>query len=157
MTVDYGVRRRRGWLPLGAVIGAVTLTAAVAGVVEHDALAKRRALNFAAAAELTVTGAACPQLSAREFAARRLSAPQVFEYRDIAVGRKVGHVSCGALAYRGGRSLFTFPVCQFTGPVTLRVKTPKGEFFFAPGVGQPATISVPHGVPRCVLASHFTL
>jgi hypothetical protein len=159
MAVDYGVRRkgRRTALPLSAVAAAVTVTALIAGVAEHGAMAKKRALNIEAAREWTVSGPPCPAVTARQFVQRGLKAPQAFEYDDVVIGRQFGHVSCGALAYDGGRSLSSYPVCQFTGPGVLRVRTRKGEFFFEPGPGKPATISIPHGVPACVLASHFTL
>jgi hypothetical protein len=159
MAADYGVRRkgRRMALPMTAVAGAVAVTAVIAGLAEHGAIAKRRALNVAAAKEWTISGPPCPAITARQFVQRGLKAPQAFEYDGLVIGRQFGHVSCGALAYDNGRSLSTYPVCQFTGPGVLRVQTRKGEFFFEPGLGKPATISIPHGVPACVLASHFTL
>ena len=65
-------------------------------------------------------------------------------------------MSCAMIAYNSGRGFGTFPVCQFTSPASLLVKTRRGEFYFAPGIGQPATVSVPHGLPQCVMNSKFT-
>ena len=47
----------------------------------------------------------------------------------------------------------SYPVCQFDRPGDLRVRTVKGEWRFRPGPGHPATVSAPHGVARCVLAT----
>jgi hypothetical protein len=155
---DYGARtRERPVLPLPAIGIALGLTAAIAGAAEHYSLSKRAELGEATAREWTITGSPCPAVSAADFVRRKLQAPQSFAYDDAVFGRRFGHVSCGAVADHGGRGLRSYPVCQFTSPAVLRVKTPKGEFFFAPGVGKPATISIPHGVPRCVMASNFRL
>ena len=70
--------------------------------------------------------------------------------------RRFGHMSCAMITNDGGRGLGTFPVCQFTSPASLLVRTPRGEFYFAPGIGQPATVSVPPGLPQCVMNSNFT-
>lgn len=158
MTADYGSRARgAARAPLVIFGAALALAAAIVGAVEVHLLALKRTANLAAASQWEVTGPPCPSLTAREFLQRKLKTPQAFAYDDLVIGRAFGHVSCGAAGNDHGRSVFTHPVCQFTGPGALRVQTPKGEFFFAPGPGRPATLSVEHGTPACVLASHFTL
>lgn len=158
MSIDYGLRRRpRDRLPMPAIVAGVALTALIGGAVEIHLAMLKTAANAAAASEWEVEGPPCPRFTAQQFARQGLSAPKVFGYDDLVIGRAVGHVSCGAAGDDHGRARSTHPVCEFTGPAALRVKTPKGEFFFAPGVGRPATVSVEHGVSRCVLASHFTI
>jgi hypothetical protein len=57
----------------------------------------------------------------------------------------------------GGTGLTHDQMCQFTSPSVLAVTTPKGTFYFNPGVGQPASLIIEHDQPRCILASRFTL
>jgi hypothetical protein len=157
MVGDYGatMRRRRG--VAAAAFGAVAVTATIVGVLEFHLIQLKHAANQAGAAQWDVAGPPCPSLNATQFVQRGLTAPQAFAYNDLVIGRKVGHASCGAAGDDHGRSLWTHEVCEFTGPVVLRVKSPKGEFFFEPGVGQPATVAMSHGVPHCVMGSNFTI
>jgi hypothetical protein len=37
------------------------------------------------------------------------------------------------------------------------VRTPRGDWYFETGPGQPATVSARHGEARCVLASNYTM
>lgn len=109
------------------------------------------------AREAAVEGPPCPELSAAAFEARKLKRFKATFYEGVTFGRQFGHMDCSALRYGGGWSGETYPVCQFTGPALLQVKTDKGEWFYAPGPGNPATVATPHGQARCVMDSNFTM
>lgn len=155
MGVDYGVRpaRRIPWL---TIIGVALAVLIVGGMMANELL-KRRALAIATAKEWSIAGPPCPTITAAEFTARKFRLRQTFDYGGATFARSAGHVSCASVADKGGKGLGSFPVCQFTSPAVVKVTTAKGEFFFVPGAGQPATVSAPHGVAACVMASKFTL
>ena len=141
------------------------LTIAVAGVIFLGFAAwlyggdylRQRELALGRAGEAKVEGPPCPQFTAAQFAARKLTIRRVTNYEGVIFGRQFGHMDCRALRYGAGWGTETYPVCQFTSPGAVTVKTEKGEWFFAPGPGQPATVAVPRGEARCVLDSNFTL
>jgi len=118
---------------------------------------RQRDLAFARAAEAKVEGPPCPQLTAAEFAARKLRIARLTNYEDVIFGRQFGHMNCSSLRYGAGWGTAIYPVCQFTSPSALYVKADKGEWFFAPGPGQAATVAVPRGEARCVMDSNFRL
>jgi hypothetical protein len=105
-----------------------------------------------------IDGPPCPTGSEAEFLARRYHrGPRRFDYEGVTFFRRWGHVSCAPVYEDGGRSTRFYPVCQFTGPGQLLIRTRKGDWYFSPGPGQPATISAQHGQARCVMASNFTM
>jgi len=118
---------------------------------------KDRTAALALARELAVEGPPCPSLTRAEFETRGVKAGKTLDYAGVTASRQFGHVSCSQLRYGEGWSPASYVVCQFTSPNMLRVETPKGEWYFAPGMGQPATISTPHDEAFCVMASKFTL
>jgi hypothetical protein len=79
--------------------------------------------------------------------------PYVFEYNGVTFGRYFGIADCSVAASKTGLGLDSYDVCQFTGPSTLYVKTPRGEFYFSPGVGHKASVMTEGGVARCVMAA----
>lgn len=118
---------------------------------------RQRDFAFARASQAKVEGPPCEQLTAAQFAARKLKAPKATNYEGVIFARQFGHMDCSALRYGSGWGTATYPTCQFTSPAALRVKTDKGEWFFAIGPGRPATVAVPHGEARCVIGSNFRL
>jgi len=152
------LRRRRltAGQKVTIVLAAATFLAFAAWLYAGSYLRQREAALFRAQ-EAAVGGLPCPQLTAAEFAARRLTASKATNYEGVIFARQYGHMDCRALRYGGGWGTETYPVCQFTSPNVLRITTPKGEWFYAPGPGQPATVGAPHGQARCVMASNFTL
>jgi hypothetical protein len=155
MSSDFGDRRRRAprrspqvWLVLVATIG---LCGAVVGTV----LLRNRDQQMAEARALAIDGPPCAALTEAAFGAARLTAPRTFVYDQLHFGRAAGHVSCSQVGENGGTAFGAVTVCQFTSPAALTVRTPKGAWFFSPGVGHPATVFVDKDVPRCVLASKF--
>ncbi|MET0273307.1 MAG: hypothetical protein ABW360_09975 [Phenylobacterium sp.] len=152
---DYRVRpaRKIPWVYIVTAILGVVLLAWLGGAE----FMKRRAAALVTAKEWAIDGDPCPTITAAEFAAKNYRLRMSFDYGGAQFARAAGHVSCAAVAYKGGKGLGEFPVCQFTSPAVVRVVTKQGEFYFVPGVGKPATVSVPHGVGACVLNSTFTL
>lgn len=128
-----------------------------AGWLYGGSYLRQRDFAITRASEATVLGPPCETLTAAAFAARKLTAPKATNYEGVIFARRFGHMQCSALRYGGGWSSETYPVCQFTSPAALHVKTDKGEWFFAPPPGQPATVAIPHGQARCVLGSNFRL
>ncbi len=157
MSSDFGARRRAApkrslkvWLVI--LMAASLMMAIVVGVIVRNREAK-----IATAREWAISGEPCPTLTPEAFRAGGFKAPQMFKYDAYAFGRRAGHVDCNAVGTKGGKGLGSVVICQFTSPIVLTVKTPRGEYVFNPGVGHAATVQVEDGAPRCVLASKFTV
>ncbi|WP_293907191.1 hypothetical protein [Phenylobacterium sp.] len=148
-------RRTRGEI-LVMVMGGLIALGVPTGLLVANFL-KVRAANIQLAHEWSIDGHPCPQVSKAEFAARRLKAPKGVLYSNATLFRQFGHMECSPITYDGGTGLGAYAVCQFTGPNVLKVTTSKGEWYFVPGMGQPATIATPHDIAHCVMASNFTM
>jgi hypothetical protein len=151
-------RRRRltGGQKLAMAAGALVFLGFAGWLYGGDYL-RQRELALGRAGEAKVEGPPCPPATAAGLAARRMKVRKLTNYEGVIFGRQFGHMDCRTLRYGAGWGTAIYPVCQFTSPSALSVKTDKGEWFFAPGPGQPATVAVPHGRPRCVMDSNFTL
>jgi hypothetical protein len=149
---EYGRVRKIG---VAHVIGAVIASAALAGVLAYN-FVQTRDKDVAVAQAWKIDGPPCPSLTKVEFTARGYKAPKSFDYDDVTIARKAGNVSCQDLK-RAGMGLGHDQACQFTGPAALVVTTRKGEFFYVPEVGKPATVFVHDGAPRCIMGGKFTL
>jgi hypothetical protein len=151
--------RRRGFTAgqWAAVALGVALFLGFAGWLYGGSYMRQREAALSRAAESKVEGPPCPAISRAEFEARRLKRFKATLYEGVVFGRQFGHMDCRALRYGGGWGTSTYPVCQFTGPGLLQVKTRQGEWFYAPGPGQPATAGAPRGQARCVMGSNFTI
>jgi len=154
-TSRYGGSQVRR-LGVAHVIGALVASGAVAGLLVFN-FTQHRDTNVAANKDWAITGPPCPSLSKAEFTAKGYKAPKSFDYDDVKMARKAGHASCQDLQTNGGKGFSHDQACQFTSPAALIITTPKGEFFYTPEVGHPATVYVHEGVPRCVLGGKFTL
>jgi hypothetical protein len=154
-TSRYGGSQVRR-LGVAHVIGAVVASGAVAGLLVFN-FTQQRQSSVAANKAWAITGPPCPSLTGAEFIAKGYKAPKSFDYDDVKMARKAGHASCQDLQTNGGKGFSHDQACQFTSPAALIITTPKGEFFYTPEVGQPATVYVHEGVPRCVLGGKFTL
>ena len=152
-TRDYGAVRR---FSPAHVIGAVVVLTAGIGLVTFQVIRDRDA-NVARAKAWDIKGPPCPLLSQAEFQAKRYTALKTFDYDGTTIGRTAGDASCSDVKSGGGKGFPTDKVCQFTSPATLTVTSKAGSWFFVPGVGQPASLAIHHNVPRCVMASKFTL
>ena len=149
---DYGAVARFG---IPHVIGAVIVLTLAMGFLAYNFVRDRNA-HIATAQAWDIKGPPCPQVSAANWAARRLKAPKVFDYDGTQLARWSGDASCSDVKDKGGTGFGTDKVCQFTNPTVLAVTTPAGTTYYEPGVAQPATLSLHRDIPRCVLASKFT-
>ena len=150
MTRDYGVRSTRGDVPLGsaAAIGVGLIALAMVPV----GMAQQRQDRQAAVAEARVwmaPGPPCPVVS-------RLTdigfAPSLrtVQFDDVRFGRAYSYMMCSDVADDGGRGQGFLSVCRFNDPMVIEVATPKSHLIFLTRT-RPATVSVDHGQPRCVL------
>ena len=143
---------KRGGLGFGAV--AIVIVLLVGAPAAYFGWQRHIEKATALAREWTIAGPPCPSITSQAYRAGPVKASQTFALGEVSFGRAFGHVSCSYIASDGGRGMDDYPVCQFTSPAVLHVATPKGEFYFAPSTG-PATVSVPKGVPQCVMAGNF--
>lgn len=155
MTLTPGDLARR--VPRWVWVLAVLAPAASAVWYATHHLSELQRTKIAEATAWKIEGPACPPLAPAEFLKGRKRAPRYFAYEGVRFYRRSGYVDCAAIYYDGGRSDRFYPVCQFTSPGQVMVRTKKGEWYFDPGVGQPATVSTPHDEARCVMASRVTL
>jgi hypothetical protein len=157
--MDLGFRKRRRRTAAEKVVIAIVAVGAVGfplGVATRDYLNNRTdALTLAR--EWEIYGPPCEPLTKAQFEARGLKVTKGTVYEDAQFYRQFGHMSCSGLRYGAGWGTTLYPVCQFTSPKALKVVTTKGEWYFAPGTGQPVTVAAPHGEVRCVLAANFTI
>jgi hypothetical protein len=152
-TRRFSTVRRFG---IAHVIGAVVMITAGIGLVTFQFVKDRNA-HIATAKAWDIQGPPCPALTQAEFTAKRYTALKTFPYDDVTIGRTAGDASCSDVKENGGMGFGTDRVCQFTSPATLTVVSPAGSWFFVPGAGQPSTLIIHKGAPRCVMASKFTL
>lgn len=140
---------------LWGLIGAAVATVAVWQT--HSFLSLQRG-RIDDAKAWTITGPPCPTEAKDVFLQPHKKGPKRVDYEDVTIFRRFGHISCAPIYENGGRGRRFYPVCQFTGPGELLVRDGKGrEWTFAPGPGQPATISMESGQAHCVMASKFTI
>jgi hypothetical protein len=141
---------------MAQVVGAVVVITVAVGFLAFNFVQGRKA-SVGTAKAWDIQGPPCPALTEAQFTEGRHTAKKTFDYDGIVIGRLAGDASCSDVKDSGGKGFLNDKVCQFTSPVTLTVKTKAGRYFFVPDVGQPATLAIHHDVPRCVLASKFTL
>jgi len=159
MSLDYGGPRRRRPLWATALIGGAVLTLAVVGgglgydwyLHQTQAVAESRSLTAA----FDIKGAPCPTLTPAAYAAQGAKPRMIFEFQKVQFARRFGHADCAVVAYRDAAGTGGHPVCQFTAPALLVITVGGLESYFAPDIGVPATVSVKHGRPRCVLATRL--
>jgi hypothetical protein len=138
------------------VAGGAALALGVVALIVTPDFIKHRREAVAMAKAWTIVGPPCPAINSEAFHLRS-SKPHGFDYDGVVFVRGAGHVSCQDVGTAGGRGLGTYPVCQFTSPGVLHIKAKGREAYFAPGPGQPATISLADGAIRCAMGSNFTL
>ena len=139
------------------IIGGVLLVG-IGGSVLHFlwlTITANHESSVAEAKAWTIEGPPCPTVTAEAFQAQNLKPRHTSDYREIKFARAYGHLECRQIKNDGGQGLGSHTVCQFTSPAVLHVTTSKGDFFFLPGVGRPATVAIEDGVARCVLAGDY--
>ena len=133
------------------MLGAAIVVGMVAtGIAAHLRRANAIAASAASVDPAVLAGDPCPTLTKADYEARGAKAKQAFITNDIRYDRRYGHADCSIVKAGGAGNDFV-PVCQFSGPAQLVVTTGKGAFYFAPGVGRPATVATRDGVPTCVI------
>jgi hypothetical protein len=150
---DRGALRRFG---IAHVIGAVVVTGVVIAGAALE-IAKDRNANIATAKAWDIQGPPCPTLTPAQWTAAHQAAPKSFDFDGTTLARWSGDASCADVHDKGGKGFGVDKVCQFANPLVIRVTSPAGTFYFNPGIAQPATVTIHKNVPRCVMASKFTL
>jgi len=98
-------------------------------------------------------GPACQPLTEAAYLAMPRPADRLFTYGGTVFGRRFGHVECDMAGGEGLSLGRVYPVCRFTAPAVITVRTAAGTTYFAPGVGRPAVVSLKDGKPSCVLGT----
>ena len=109
------------------------------------------ALNPTAAKPAPITGAPCPTVADGRFT-EPMRPSIAFRFNDVAFTRALGHADCSG---DGTATKNAPPVCQFSGPAELIVKTAGATAYFEPGAGKSVTVSIVNGTPKCVMASPY--
>ncbi len=105
------------------------------------------------AASWTVDGPPCPTIGAAAFKQLENQPASPFDFRGLHGEMTNGTVNCEIIDYDHGRKTASFPVCQFAAAYGLHVAGPKGDLYFAPGVGHTTNLSLAGGNVRCVLGA----
>lgn len=132
------------------LIGAVGVGVIVLAVGNHLRRATIIEQSTASLPAGALEGEPCAVMTKAEYEARGAKAVHAFITNDIRYERRYGHAACSIVKAGGAGNDFV-PVCQFSGPAQVVVTTDKGAFYFAPGVGRPATVATRDGVPTCVI------
>lgn len=138
--------------PAAAAWIGVLVAVGMVGAIVYGGVSKSRQDAADKAAKWESQGPVCELLAALP-AGERMSS-NVTQVQDVQFRRASGHVACTEIGDDQGRSDRLVPVCQFTSPSVVEVKTPKGTFVFRPGPGLPATIIVRAGQPECASAGN---
>jgi hypothetical protein len=147
MPLDYGAQRkpRRGVVIIsGAILGILAIGALILTTL-HD-----REARIAEAKAWTVRGPPCAPGAGVAWDAAD-APPQIVDFGKARFVRGHGATRCAEIGYDGGRSDDVFPVCQFDHPGRLEITTDHGATRFQLGPLDPATVSIEHGVARCVV------
>jgi hypothetical protein len=101
-----------------------------------------------------IVGPPCPQVVNARYR-QPLSPVNAFDWNGVRFGRRFGEAECSAVAHKSLLGNGYEHLCQFSSPAVLSVVTPKGAFYFEPGLGQEVSVFVADGVARCVMASPY--
>ena len=134
-------------LMLMGAVGVGVIVLAVGNHLRRATIIEQSTANLPAGA---MEGEPCAVMTKAEYEARGAKAAHAFITNDIRYERRYGHADCSIVKAGGAGNDFV-PVCQFSGPAQVVVTTDKGAFYFAPGVGRPATVATRDGVPTCVI------
>jgi len=146
--------RSAGQMVGGAVAALILVGGGIYAWFDFSHASKKEA---ARAAEWDIAGPPCPEMTAADFAKTGYRLRNDFAYEGVQFRMAAGHADCDLKGYNTLTRTGGAPACQFTSPNALSVRTDKGEQFFVPGVGKPATVTVEGGRARCVAASNFKL
>ena len=136
------------WPATAGILGVFLIVAAVPGAL----MAKQWMALHRDKVAWTIAGPACPTAADAGWTRRPI---KTFDYGGATFSRRAGHAYCATLGEGLNMDRDTYPVCQFTGPVRVTVKTGGQTLFFKPGPGRKATVAVRDGVVSCVVAGWF--
>jgi cbb3-type cytochrome oxidase subunit 3 len=139
-----------GW---GQRLGAVGVGVLALAVVHYVYSAQKKA-DAAEAAFWSLDGPPCPTMDTATYA-RSGGEPKMTAYGGARFEYRVGHMMCALRPDTRGSG--EHPVCQFTGPVLLGVKTAGTQAYFAPAGMSAVRVAVIDGTARCVLIDHFEM
>jgi hypothetical protein len=130
------------------VVGLVLIALAMAPVGLAQQKQQRRAAIAEARAWMP-PGPPCPVVS-RLSDIGFLPSLRTVQFDGIRFGRAFSYMMCSDIADDGGKGQGVASACRFNDPMVVEVTTPKNHVIFFTRA-QPATISIDHGQPSCVL------
>ena len=133
------------------LIGVGVLALAVLAYVH----AVQRKADAAEAAFWSLDGPPCPTLAKAAYEQAPGKA-KVTAFEGASFEYRVGHMMCTLRPHQGLLG-GDYPVCQFTGPALLAVKTAQSQAYFAPASAQAVRVAILDGQTRCVLAHRFRM
>jgi hypothetical protein len=139
-------------LAIGAVFAAVVAAATIPHPPMH--LYEKQVRSPAQEeAYWAVKGTPCVPMNRQAFENSAFE-PSIhgFNFQDVNFAYAFGDAECRNY----GTSLSNYRRCMFTSPAVIGVRLNGSDTFYAPGIGQPATVTIQDGKISCVLASHFT-
>lgn len=104
-------------------------------------------------AQRTAEGPPCPL--ARTIATPPHRPLRAFDYQGASFAWRSGYVSCVALSEGLELRAATYGVCQFDKSALIGVTAGGRTVFYAPGVGQRATVQVRGGAPSCTVGGWY--
>jgi hypothetical protein len=141
-------------LNTGLRLGAVGVGALGLAVLAYVHVIQRKA-DAAEAAFWSLDGPPCPTLDKAAYEQAPGKA-KTTAFEGVSFEYRVGHMMC-TLRPRKGLLGGDYPVCQFTSPVFLGVRTAQSQAYFALPSVQAARVAILDGQTRCVLAHRFRM
>jgi hypothetical protein len=141
-------------LNTGLRLGMIGVSALALAAVAYVHAVQRKA-DAAEAAFWSLDGQPCPTIDKAAYAHAPGKA-KVTAFEGASFEYRVGHMMCTLRPHKGLAG-GDYPVCQFTGPVLLGVKTAQTQAYFAPASVQAARVAILDGQPRCVLVHRFRM
>lgn len=146
---DYGQRTKRKSFSLGWTLFGVVLVAAAVGGLWWQ----RQVKSVAEFQHWVIQGPPCAPSSKAALDAAGVTLKDSNVIDQVEFTRAYGHVSCTDVHDNGGRGFGSVNVCQFSSPRGLKVRTPKGEFYYLLPGAKPVVVGVEKGAPSCVIGS----
>lgn len=151
MSLDYGIRSKGKRLPLLPVMGvALVVVGGGYGLFTH---LHHRSQQVARAEAWEVEAPPCPTTTAAAMKEELGRRGKPMEFYGVKFLRKYGYADCGTVADSRHFGFGVHAVCAFSAPAVLQVRTETGDYYFAPGVAQPATVSIIDGKANCVMGA----
>lgn len=151
MSLDYGIRSKGKRLPLIPIVIGVGLLVCGGYLLVTHLYHRNQAIARAEAWE--VAAPPCPTTTAATFKTEIGRRGKPMEFYGVKFLRKYGYADCGTVADSRQFGFGMHAVCAFSSPAVLQVRTEKGDFYYAPDIAQPVTVSIIDGKPTCVMGA----